>query len=674
MERGEWKELADIVPQGDGALVVSLASSPSARASAITNQELRTQWETTFKRNTKRWTAQQQQRDAHSTASLRSSRSEGVALSPTASRREIARKKNESEDKREESDKEEVVRKWVPSACTGAELRRRLTIEETIQLLSEEVNRCVLKSQAQLQHRGGRSLVASAGDPSFLPTSPASSSSLQLLNSGESHFHTTTTAAMDKPHQPLQLRPLRSPKEVLAGLGRSSGGSAKKAKAAGRKGRAVKTAGTDEDSCGGDLGGWDPLSTTSPPPPPPAGSEDEAKVAVVGSNSRATVVMLRGEVPEPDVYYFAKRNVREGWLVKQGGRVQSWKKRYFILRPTNGEEEPGMLYYFERLPFKNANTPAKGALLMREVTSVDENDLPGKPFSFALCTLARKFWFQAASVEEKVAWTQAFSAFVLENLSTSLEKVELTSDRRTQDKLYVSHDDRPSVLKPLVDREEAIYYRLDRAREEVASFPVRLFCFSSGVTLIEGKEYLCLEDPLHHMKRPSVCRLRLGAKSRGEAGQDASLGFKFEQIQVYHRATDQYVKKSFPRKSGNKKAEKATKELLRFLYDGERIHYAVVDVLLARLAELILWLERDARGGFLPFLLLKPTLLLAYDTAEPDDGEAIQLKIMDFEHCKPKPAGQEVHSLSFLNGVRRLCKLLDRIYYEKSLADKVARK
>lgn len=213
-----------------------------------------------------------------------------------------------------------MVRKWVPSACTGAELRRRLTIEETIQLLSEEVNRCVLKSQAQLQHRGGRNLVASAGDPSFLPTSPASSSSLQLLNSGEAHFHTTAAAAaMDKPHQPLQLRPLRSPKEVLAGLGRSSGGSAKKAKAAGRKGRGAKTAGTDEGSCGGDLGGWDPLSTTSTSSsPPPAGSEDEAKVAVVGSSSRATVVVLRGEVPEPDVYYFAKRNVREGWLVKQG--------------------------------------------------------------------------------------------------------------------------------------------------------------------------------------------------------------------------------------------------------------------------------------------------------------------------------------------------------------------
>jgi hypothetical protein len=106
---------------------------------------------------------------------------------------------------------------------------------------------------------------------------------------------------------------------------------------------------------------------------------------------------------------------------------------------------------------------------MREVTSVDENDLPGKPFSFALCTPARKFWFQvcdmrtytshpaphtfplpsdthalecvglqAASVEEKVAWTQTFSAFVLENLSTSLEKVELTSDLRTQGPLRVA--------------------------------------------------------------------------------------------------------------------------------------------------------------------------------------------------------------------------------------------
>jgi hypothetical protein len=43
------------------------------------------------------------------------------------------------------------------------------------------------------------------------------------------------------------------------------------------------------------------------------------------------------------------------------------------------------------------------------------------------------------------------------------------------------------MLKPLIEREEAIYHRLSRAREEVASFPAHLFCFASGVTLIEGK-------------------------------------------------------------------------------------------------------------------------------------------------------------------------------------------
>ncbi len=52
----------------------------------------------------------------------------------------------------------------------------------------------------------------------------------------------------------------------------------------------------------------------------------------------------------------------------------------------------------------------------------------------------------------------------------------------------------------------------------------------------------------------------------------------------------------------------------------------MVDVLLAKLAELILWLEKDPKGEFVPFLLLKTTLMLAYDMAQPEAGETIQLK------------------------------------------------
>jgi hypothetical protein len=39
---------------------------------------------------------------------------------------------------------------------------------------------------------------------------------------------------------------------------------------------------------------------------------------------------------------------------------------------------------------------------------------------------------QAATAEEKTEWTQAFSKFVLENLSSSLEQVDLTSSRSAQ--------------------------------------------------------------------------------------------------------------------------------------------------------------------------------------------------------------------------------------------------
>ncbi len=181
-----------------------------------------------------------------------------------------------------------------------------------------------------------------------------------------------------------------------------------------------------------------------------------------------------------------------------GGRVQSWKKRYlslclsrgnrfgltvvcryFILQPTRTAEEPGMLYYFERLPFKNANvqpaacpatpppkadmlihpamaqTPAEGsagdargglggrersagqASLLRSLHHCPQILVPGQHHPvrmFLICHSRRKQCLtrvplQASNADEKAEWVQAFAAFVLENLSTSVEKVEITSHR-----------------------------------------------------------------------------------------------------------------------------------------------------------------------------------------------------------------------------------------------------
>jgi hypothetical protein len=328
-----WRELEDIVPQGDGALAVSLGSSPSARANAITNQQLRTQWETTFRRNTQRWTAYLQ--DAHTT-SIRRSRRDGeegarvrsihrraivIPKKPTRrddsasesdSDEEGEEEREEEEEEEEKEDEDERVRKWVPSATSGADLQRRLTMEETIEQLSAEVNRCVHKSAQQYR----RNLVASAGD-SFLPTIAAlNAEELQQLLL-QQHNDTTSNMQDKTQHgQPLQLRPLRSPKEVLEGRGRNSGSGKKGGSGSGRKTKAkAKTKATpgDDEGDGGSCG--------------EGASGDDA-------TAHETVV-LRGEVPAANIYYFAKGNVKEGWLVKQGAAQPSFSRTngyLFILR------------------------------------------------------------------------------------------------------------------------------------------------------------------------------------------------------------------------------------------------------------------------------------------------------------------------------------------------------
>jgi hypothetical protein len=144
-----------------------------------------------------------------------------------------------------------------------------------------------------------RNLVASAGD-SFLPTIAAlNAEELQQLL--QQHNDTTSNMQDKTQHgQPLQLRPLRSPKEVLAGRGRNSGsGSGKKGgSGSGRKTKAkAKTTPGDDEGDGGSGAGE-------------GASGDDA-------TAHKTVV-LRGEVPAANIYYFAKGNVKEGWLVKQG--------------------------------------------------------------------------------------------------------------------------------------------------------------------------------------------------------------------------------------------------------------------------------------------------------------------------------------------------------------------
>ena len=90
--------------------------------------------------------------------------------------------------------------------------------------------------------------------------------------------------------------------------------------------------------------------------------------------------------------------LREGWLVKQGGAIKNWKKRWFVVYPDF------TIDYLEKQGGKK-----KGDINL-DGYSVVEKGLEGKPFSIELHHKKRRCWFiQCADEEEKKAWMDVFA-------------------------------------------------------------------------------------------------------------------------------------------------------------------------------------------------------------------------------------------------------------------------
>uniref|UniRef100_A0A3B4YGN4 Cytohesin 4b n=1 Tax=Seriola lalandi dorsalis TaxID=1841481 RepID=A0A3B4YGN4_SERLL len=86
---------------------------------------------------------------------------------------------------------------------------------------------------------------------------------------------------------------------------------------------------------------------------------------------------------------------REGWLLKLGGRVKTWKRRWFILTDS-------CLYYFE---FTTSLKPCpyfffRGQKIKACKTETDGRVVEGKHQSYTIC---------AASAEERDSWIEAIS-------------------------------------------------------------------------------------------------------------------------------------------------------------------------------------------------------------------------------------------------------------------------
>jgi len=89
---------------------------------------------------------------------------------------------------------------------------------------------------------------------------------------------------------------------------------------------------------------------------------------------------------------------KTGWLVKEGGSIKTWKKRYFVLK--NGD----LSYY------KNPGEEALGTISLAEATSgIEISDSKKKSYCFQIVTPNRTYLLSAESDDERKGWLDALN-------------------------------------------------------------------------------------------------------------------------------------------------------------------------------------------------------------------------------------------------------------------------
>jgi len=88
-------------------------------------------------------------------------------------------------------------------------------------------------------------------------------------------------------------------------------------------------------------------------------------------------------------------SVKQGFLVKEGGSIKTWKKRYFVMKN-------GALVYS-----KKADTSNLGFIELAKSGSIQACDYKDKKFCFSIETSKRVFYMFAPSEEERQSWVSA---------------------------------------------------------------------------------------------------------------------------------------------------------------------------------------------------------------------------------------------------------------------------
>jgi len=106
------------------------------------------------------------------------------------------------------------------------------------------------------------------------------------------------------------------------------------------------------------------------------------------------------------------RSLKEGWLMKEGIQIKSWRRRYFVVLPD------GIILYFKsQAAAATGSTKSQGTIVLFPDSVIANESIKPHSFSVLPSSGSRKYMFQTGSDSERDLWV-SFLMGVLPQLST----------------------------------------------------------------------------------------------------------------------------------------------------------------------------------------------------------------------------------------------------------------